>query len=143
MQFSNQYLKDFARQSVQQAEQAVAMYQAAKQCAGSMDNYTFFHEKQAAAKSELNHWQSFLDGCNQSIRVGSLIRPRTSAVRGVVLELGQCPRRKRRYAHIQTLGSASQAPAKYSYFLEDLQVAQPSGHDLQRIKELNLYYQPI
>lgn len=141
MQFTNQYLRDYARQALQQAEQTIDVCQALKQCSGSMENYTFFHEKQVQAKKEQKHWQSFLNVCNQSIQVGSLVRPRTSAVKAIVLDLRF--RQGRSYAQVQTLGTASQAPSKYCYYLEDLQLVQPDGHDRQRIHEQNLSYQPV
>lgn len=104
-----------------------------------MENYTFFHEKQCQAKKELKHWQSFLDVCNQSIKVGSLVRPRSSAAKAIVLALHSS--RNRSYAQVQTLGTASQASGKYTYYLEDLQLVQPDNHDLQRIQAQNLSYQ--
>ena len=140
MQFTNQHLRDFARQSLQQAEQVVSMYQAMKQCAGSMANYTFFHEKQVQAREEVTRWQSFLDTFDKPIQVGALVRPRTSAVRAIVLSLHFRPSKS--YAQVQTLGTASQAPGKYCYYLDDLQLVRPTSHDLQRIRKHNLYYQP-
>ena len=105
-----------------------------------MSNYTFFHEKQAQAIEELAHWQSFTEGVDQcaSVRVGSLVKPRTSAAKGVVLATGT--QQGQPYAKIQTIGHHSYT---CRYLISDLQIVPPDDYDIHFIRQAEFTFSII
>ncbi len=139
-------MKELIVCQMQAAQNLVVDYQHLKQHAGSMKDYTRFHVLQQKAKSQFSYWQTILHELenktnmkklNTAIQVGVLVKPVTSAAKGIVLSIHT--KGGKQYAKIRIIGYY---PRVCKYLLSDLIILQPNHQDLFHIQQAGLTYIP-